>query len=107
MIVEALISENQEEACNFVARELGELNEETTSSRRIRETLAAYFASEHNAASAAAKLGIHQQTVANRLRAAEERLGHQIGTRRLELELALRLRRTIGERQAESRLEAS
>lgn len=94
--IEALASENFEEARNFIARELGPIDDETAVARRIRETLAAYFAAEYNAASAAASLGVHQQTVANRLRAAEERLGHSIGARRVELELALRLRRTIG-----------
>ena len=94
--VEALASENPEEARSFIARELGAINDDSTSSKRIRETLRAYFAAEHNAASAAATIGIHQQTVANRLRAAEERLGHPIGARRVELELALRLRRTLG-----------
>jgi hypothetical protein len=94
--VEALASENQEEAHSFLARELGAINDESPASQRIRETLAAYFAAEYNAASAAATLGVHQQTVANRLRAAEERLGHSIGARRVELELALRLRRSLG-----------
>lgn len=94
--VEALSSENPEEARNFIARELGAIDDDSTTSQRIRETLIAYFAAEHNAASAAATLGVHQQTVANRLRTAEERLGHSIGSRRVELELALRLRRTLG-----------
>lgn len=94
--VEALASENPQEARNFVAREIGPIDDDSTTSRRIRETLTAYFAAEHNAASAAASLGVHQQTVANRLRAAEERLGHPISARRVELELALRLRRSLG-----------
>jgi hypothetical protein len=97
--IEALAAENPEEARNFVARELGAIDDESANSKRIRETLAAYFAAEHNAASAAASLGVHQQTVENRLRAAEERLGRSVGARRLELELALRLRATLaGER---------
>jgi hypothetical protein len=93
--VEALASENEEEARSFVERELGEIGDDSVTSRRIRETVAAYFAAGHNAASAAATLGVHEQTVANRLRTAEERLGHPIGARRVELELALRLRSTL------------
>jgi hypothetical protein len=93
--VESLASENREDARTFVERELGAIDDESAISRRIRETLAAYFAAEHNAASAAATLGVHQQTVANRLRAAEERLGRPVGSRRLELELALRLRAAL------------
>jgi hypothetical protein len=93
--VESLAAENEEDARAFLARELRGINDDSTTSRRIRETLAAYFAAEHNAASAAVALGVHQQTVANRLRTAEERLGAPIGSRRLELELALRLRAAL------------
>jgi DNA-binding PucR family transcriptional regulator len=52
-------------------------------------------AAEHNAASAAAALGVHQQTIANRLRAAEERIGHPVAARRIELETAMRLRASL------------
>jgi hypothetical protein len=93
--VEALASENDEEARRFIARELGPIDDGTDASCRLRDTLAAYFAAEYNAASAAARLGIHQQTVANRLRAVEERLGQTVGARRVELELALRLRASL------------
>jgi hypothetical protein len=90
--VEALASDNQADAHAFVARELHGIDDDSTASLRIRETISAYFAAEHNAASAAAALGVHQQTVANRLRAAEERLGRPVASRRVELEVALRLR---------------
>jgi PucR C-terminal helix-turn-helix domain/GGDEF-like domain len=93
VVVEALACENEDDARAFVAHELSGIADDSTASRRIRETLAAYFAAECNAASAGAALGIHQQTVANRLRSAEQRLGRSsIGVRRVELELALRLR---------------
>jgi hypothetical protein len=90
--VEALASINQDDARAFVAHELRGIEDDSTTSQRIRETIIAYFGAEHNAASAAAKLGVHQQTVANRLRAAEERLGRPVAARRVELETALRLR---------------
>lgn len=93
--VEALASDNQADARAFVAHELRGIEDDSAVSQRLRETLSAYFAAEHNAASAAAALGIHQQTVANRLRAAEERLGHPVGARRVELEVALRLRASL------------
>lgn len=93
--VEALATENEQEARSFVERELGALGDDSAASSRIRETLVAYFAAGHNAASAAATLGVHEQTVANRLRTAEERLGHPIGARRVELEVALRLRASL------------
>lgn len=94
--VEALASDNQADARAFVAHELRGIEDDSPSSQRIRETIVAYFAAEHNAASAAAALGVHQQTVANRLRAAEERLGQPVGARRVELETALRLRSCLG-----------
>ncbi len=95
--IEALASSNRQEARSFIAHELRGIDDDTTVSMRIRETILAYFAAEQNAASAAAALGIHQQTVANRLRAAEERLGHPVVSRRVELETALRLRACFGE----------
>lgn len=90
--IEALASENRDDARTFVAHELRGIDDDSTASRRIRETILAYFAADHNAASAAAALGVHHQTVANRLRAAESRLGYPVGSRRVELATALRLR---------------
>jgi PucR C-terminal helix-turn-helix domain len=93
--VEALLGDNPADARAFVAHELRGIEDDSAASQRIRETIAAYFAHEHNAASAAAALGVHQQTVANRLRAAEERLGRPVASRRVELETALRLRASL------------
>ncbi len=98
--VEALASENHYDARAFVANELRGIDDDSPTSQRIRETIVAYFAADHNAASAAAALGIHHQTVANRLRVAEERLGHPVGARRVELETALRLRLCLGREAA-------
>jgi DNA-binding PucR family transcriptional regulator len=61
-------------------------------SETLRATLAAYFGSGQNAASAAALLGVHERTIANRLRAIEAQAGRPVATRRAELEMALRLR---------------
>jgi hypothetical protein len=94
--VEALASENADDARAFVANELRGIDDDSPTSQRIRETIVAYFAADHNAASAGAALGIHHQTVANRLRVAEERLGHPVSARRVELETALRLRLCLG-----------
>lgn len=93
LVVEALVSENEDDIGSFLDHELRGIDDDSAASQRIRETLEAYFGAEYNAASAAAALGVHQQTVANRLRAAEKRLGHSVGGRRVELEVALRLRR--------------
>jgi hypothetical protein len=89
--VEALATEVQNDARAFVRRELRGITDLSTASGRLRETLDAYLAAELNAASAGAALGVHHQTVANRLRVIEERLGHPVGSRHLELAMALRL----------------
>lgn len=57
----------------------------------LRRTLRAYLAAERNAATAAAALGVTRQTVNNRLRLAEERLGRTLAAYGAELEVALRL----------------
>lgn len=96
VVVEALAGDQEEDARAFVAHELRGIEDESGFSRRLRQTLRAYFASELNAASAASALGVHQQTVANRIRAAEERLGlPSLAARRVELEIALRLRSSL------------
>jgi len=63
-----------------------------------KETLAAYFAAERNATSAAATLGLSRQAVDARLRAIEERIGRTLGECALELELAIALT-TLGKRE--------
>jgi hypothetical protein len=91
--LEALAIEDADSARAFVSSELGGLDDDSARSARLRETLIAYFETDHNAAAAAAALDVHQQTVANRIKAVEEILGAPVAGRRGELELALRLRR--------------
>lgn len=91
--LEGLAVENEENARAFVDAELGGFADESPRSQRLRQTLLAYFDADQNAAAAAAYLGVHQQTVANRIKAVEELLGSTVGARRGELELALRLHR--------------
>jgi hypothetical protein len=89
--LEALAIRDERYARAFVARELAPLAGDDERSRRLRETLCAYFATGQNAAAAAARLGVHDQTVSYRLRTIERRLGRPVHSRRAELELALRL----------------
>jgi hypothetical protein len=56
-----------------------------------RETLRAYFASGQNGNTAAAALRVSRQTVSNRLRSVEKRLGLSLLACATDLELALRL----------------
>ena len=91
--LEALAVEDEDSARAFVAAEIRGFDDHSARSERLRETLLAYFSADQNAAAAAASLEVHQQTVANRIKAAEELLGSTVGARRGELELALRLHR--------------
>jgi PucR C-terminal helix-turn-helix domain/GGDEF-like domain len=59
----------------------------------FRETLRAYFTAGRNVSSAASVLGVSRQTVRNRLRAIEEKLGRTLESCAPEVEIALRLDR--------------
>lgn len=89
--LESLVADDDVRIRAFVARELRGLDGPDVRARRLRETLRAYFASAQNASAAAALLGVHEHTVAYRLRTIEERLGRPVTSRRAEIETALRL----------------
>ena len=89
--LESLVADDDARVRAFVARELRGIDGDDARSRRLRETLRAYFACAQNASAAAAMLGVHEHTVAYRLRTIEERLGRPVNARRPELETALRL----------------
>jgi DNA-binding PucR family transcriptional regulator len=91
--LEALAARDERAARRFVSRELRGIDSEDARSQRLRHTLTAYFAHAGNAAATAKALRIHEQTVAQRLTAVEERTGRSVLARRAELEAALRLRR--------------
>jgi hypothetical protein len=95
--LEALAASDAAAAAEFVAAELRGIDRDDARSAHLRETLAAWFASGQNAAATAARLGVHEQTVAQRLRAVEERTGRPVAARRAELETALRLRRYLAQ----------
>jgi DNA-binding PucR family transcriptional regulator len=67
------------------------LEEERDGGETLRETLRAYFATGRNTASTAAALRVSRQTIANRLRAVEDRLAQPLTACAAELEVALRL----------------
>jgi hypothetical protein len=79
---------------DLLASSLGEiylapLRRERDGGELLRRTLRAYFACERNTVSAAAALRITRQTVNNRLRASEERIGRPLHSCASELEAAL------------------
>jgi hypothetical protein len=57
--------------------------------KTLFETLRAYLDADRNATSAAAALGVTRQTVVNRLRSAERRLGRQLDDCAADLDVAL------------------
>ncbi|HEX2129434.1 MAG TPA: helix-turn-helix domain-containing protein [Solirubrobacterales bacterium] len=89
--LESLVTGDAGRSRAFVERELHGIDGDDARSRRLRETLRAYFACSQNASAAAAMLGVHEHTVTYRLRTVEERLGRPVNSRRAELEIALRL----------------
>ncbi|HEV2811870.1 MAG TPA: helix-turn-helix domain-containing protein [Solirubrobacteraceae bacterium] len=89
--VESLALADTETARAFVAAELGPIAGAGARETTLRETLAAWFEAEQNVTAAAARLGVHERTVRNRLHAIERELGARPATRRAELETALRL----------------
>lgn len=87
----ALLTADLSEARQFVRRELGELAADNDSSRRLAATLDVFFDEGASHVKAARRLGIHENTVAYRVRRAAEILEHPLDERQLEVRSALRL----------------
>lgn len=93
--LEALLFAEPDRARRFVRAELralGEADDERV--ERLRETAMVWLSTGSNVATAA-RLGLHEHTVRNRIAQAEELLGHALAGRRTELLVALRLRRML------------
>lgn len=89
--LEALALADESAARDFVVSELGSIAAADQRSARLRLTLDAYLRAGHNASVAAARIGVHEQTVTRRLHVIAERLGESPVERSAELQLALRL----------------
>jgi DNA-binding PucR family transcriptional regulator len=87
----ALASADVEHAREFVATELGPLAAGDDHSRRLTATLRVYLEENMSPLRAAHRLGVHENTITNRIRAAQELLPHPIERRSPELQVALRL----------------
>jgi len=92
VLLDVLLTQDRSLAEAFVRRELRGLADVDAASARLCETLEASLQYGSHTATAEA-LGVHEHTVRNRLRRAEELLGGSFRSRRAELEVALRLRR--------------
>jgi DNA-binding PucR family transcriptional regulator len=93
--LEALLLESPEASRRFVTEELGGLAADTERAGRTRDTLLAWLSSGSQA-QAAVELGVHENTVRQRIRYAAEELGTTPSERRTELLVALRLCAALG-----------
>jgi DNA-binding PucR family transcriptional regulator len=87
----ALASADVGQAREFVASELGPLIADDDHSLRLSATLRVYLEENLSPSRAARRLGVHEHTITNRIRAAQELLPHPIEQRVGELQVALRL----------------
>ena len=87
----ALLAADTEMARTFVARELGPLAEQSRAAADLRQTLAAYLDTERSLIRAAERLHVARNTVAYRVRKAEDLLHRDLHDRTTELQCALRL----------------
>ena len=78
-------------ATSLRALYLDPLAEERDGGKISRDTLRAYFSSQQHVTSTAAALGVNRNTVANRLRAIEKRIGRPLASCGAELAVALRM----------------
>jgi DNA-binding PucR family transcriptional regulator len=85
----SLASADVEQARAFVAHELGPLARGDAETLRLAKTLAVYLAEGSSLDRAARRLGVHRNTVLNRVRRARQLLGHDLRERTLELQVAL------------------
>lgn len=91
----SLASANLEEAKSLVERELGPLASDDDEMRRLAATLRVYLEEGSSLEGAARRLGIHKNTVNNRIRRARELIGNGFDERRLEIQVALVLKRVV------------
>ncbi|MEA2167693.1 MAG: hypothetical protein QOF76_993 [Solirubrobacteraceae bacterium] len=80
----------------FVAGQLGPLASTAEPAERLRATVLAFLASGGRAARVARELYVHENTVAYRVKRAEEMLGHKITERPVELTCALTIAAVLG-----------
>jgi DNA-binding PucR family transcriptional regulator len=87
----ALASTDVEQAREFVKAELGQLVGDDDQSLRLSATLRVYLEENMSPSRASRRLGVHEHTITNRIKAAQELVPHPIEQRACELQVALRL----------------
>jgi DNA-binding PucR family transcriptional regulator len=87
----ALLTADLDAARRFARRELGDLAADDDASRRLAATLKVFFEEGASFVKAARRLGVHENTIAYRVRRAGELLGHGVDARQLEVRVALQV----------------
>lgn len=90
-----LLAQDHAEALRFAMAELGPLAESTDAARRIAATLRVFLEEGSSHVRAARRLGVHENTIAYRVKRAEALLGRPLDDRALELQAALLLAETL------------
>ncbi|SOJ53038.1 Purine catabolism regulatory protein [Mycobacterium simulans] len=93
----AIATADIEQARAFVRRELGRLGSDDETTRRLVATLRTYLDENCSRGRTAKRLHVHENTVAYRIRQAEEILGRSIDRRTLELRVALSLAELVAQ----------
>jgi DNA-binding PucR family transcriptional regulator len=89
-------SADERAARDFVVAELGPLAADDMDTRRRAATLKAFLEERSSPRRTAQRLGVHENTIRNRIRTAEELRGHTADERVAETLVALRLARVVG-----------
>lgn len=92
----ALASADRDQARRFIVAELGGLAAREEPVRRLAETALAYLEELGSPRRTAQRLGVHENTIANRIRNAEQLLGRPLDRRVAETLAALRLAVALG-----------
>jgi hypothetical protein len=93
--ITALASVDEQAAREFVAAELGALARRDDDTLRLAATLRAYLEEHASPRRTARRLGVHENTIKNRVRVIEELRGRRADERVAETLLALRLARLV------------
>jgi hypothetical protein len=91
----ALATADLDRAQRFIAAELGPLAGPEGATPRLAETARAYLEEQSSPRRTAQRLGVHENTIANRIRNVEELLGRPLDQRVPETLVALRLAATL------------
>lgn len=93
----ALLSGDLARTVRYVREQLGPLAAADDEAARLRATLKVYLEEHASRIAAARRLGIHQNTVAKRVKACRDLLGHDIDEGGVDLQVALVLAQALGD----------